>query len=279
MYTCTTTEKGSFLFGVKQYPSPVFKKKRVIFTLNSTLPGSYFQTKFCLGDYYGAQNHATFLVIGALFVCFSPKMANPYRVHFKNLWPCICNIVNLSVYLRFYEYAQSLACAFTKSQCSGGGELPFWRCRICRAIKTSVFQHHCHPMTPYFFFSNQWLSLKDPLFFLSICHRKPVTFQFQQQIGYFKWFFAQSSLSKVRNSILGISMGLKWFSPKDPKITFLPNVPIKKMQNAVSHQKTPYFSVLLSPDAPGCENRCPIPISISYIVPRIMPFFCASVSK
>ena len=96
-------------------------------------------------------------------------------------------------------------------------------------------------MTPYFFFLNQWLSLKDPLFFLSICHGKPVTFQFQQQIGYFKWFCAQSSLSKVRNSILGISMGMKRFSPKDPKITFLPNVPIKKMQNAVSHQKTPYF--------------------------------------
>ena len=121
---------------------------------------------------------------------------------------------------------------------------------------------------PHIFFFNQWLSLKDPLFFLSICHRKPVTFQFQQQIGYFKWFCAQSSLSKVRNSILGISMGLKWFSLKDPKFTYLPNVPIKKMQNAVSYQKTHIFSVLLSPDAPGCENRCPIPISISYYSPQ-----------
>ena len=47
-----STEKGSFWGGVKQYLSPVFKKKkRVIFTSNSTLPGSYFQTKFCLGNY------------------------------------------------------------------------------------------------------------------------------------------------------------------------------------------------------------------------------------
>ena len=129
-----------------------------------------------------------------------------------------------------------------------------------------------------FFFSNQWLSLKDPLFFLSICHWKPVTFQFQQQIGYFKWFCAQSSLSKVRNSILGISMGLKRFSPKDPKITFLPNVPIKKMQNAVSHQKTPYFFCFTLTRCPWVWK--PVPYTyINFIVPRIMPFLCASVSK
>ena len=66
MYTCTTTLKRSFFIWV---PQPCFQEKRVIFTLNSTLPGSYFQTKFCLGDYYGAQNHATFLVIGI----FSPQ--------------------------------------------------------------------------------------------------------------------------------------------------------------------------------------------------------------
>ena len=162
----------------------------------------------------------------------------------------------------------------------GGGALPFWRCCICRAIKTSVFQHHCHPMTPYFFF-NQWLSLKDPLFFLSICHQKPVTFQFQQQIGYFKWFCAQSSLSKIRNPILGISIGLKWLSPKDPKITFLPNVPIKKCRMQSLTKRPHTFSVSLSPDALGVKTGAMmIPISISYIsVPRIMPFLCASVSK
>ena len=85
-------------------------------------------------------------------------------------------------------------------------------------------------------------------------------------------------LSKVRNSILGISMGLKLLSPKDQKNYILTQCPHSKMQSLTKRPNT--FSVFLSPDALGCENRCPIPISISYMsVPKIMPFLCASVSK
>ena len=63
------------------------------------------------------------------------------------------------------------------------------------------------------FCENGWLSLNDPLFFLSICQSEPVIFQFQQQIGYFKWII----LFKVRYSILCASTGLKRLSQKDKK--------------------------------------------------------------
>ena len=46
----------------------------------------------------------------------------------------------------------------------GGGALPLWRWRGCKAPKTTYFQRCCHPMTPYFC----WLFLlspKDPTFF------------------------------------------------------------------------------------------------------------------
>ena len=36
-----------------------------------------------------------------------------------------------------------------------------------------------------------------PIFFLLICHPKPVIFQFKQQIGYFKWFCALSPFLKL----------------------------------------------------------------------------------
>ena len=46
----------------------------------------------------------------------------------------------------------------------GGGQLPLWRWRGCKAPKTPYFQRCCHPVTPYFC----WLSLlspKDPTIF------------------------------------------------------------------------------------------------------------------
>ena len=72
-------------------------------------------------------------------------------------------------------------------------------------------------------------------------------------------------------------MGLERLSPKDPKITFLPNVPIK---NAVSHQKTPYFFLFYSHQLPlDVKTGAPYLYRFHISVPRIMPFLCASVSK
>ena len=59
-------------------------------------------------------------------------------------------------------------------------------------------------------------------------------------------------------------MGLKRLSPKK-KNNISPYAPKIVDQSAVSHPMTPYF--FLSSDTPGCENRCPTPISISYMSP------------
>ena len=53
---------------------------------------------------------------------------------------------------------------FAMDNVPGGGALPLWRWRGCKAPKTPYFQRCCHPMTPYFC----WLSLlssKDLKFF------------------------------------------------------------------------------------------------------------------
>ena len=149
-------------------PQPCFQEKRVIFTLNSTLPGSYFQTKFCLGDYYGAQNHATFLVIGI----FSPSKWQILIGHISKTSGHAYNIVNLSVYIQFYEYARSLPCTFTKGQhnkdyYAGGGHSHFGGAAYVGLLRPLFFQHHCHPvpMTPYFFFKSMALCSKTPYFF------------------------------------------------------------------------------------------------------------------
>ena len=87
------------------------------------------------------------------------------------------------------------------------------------------------PLSPndpiFFFFLNWWLSLKDPLFSFGLS-RKASNFSIFPTADWLFQMILCTILSKVRNSILGISMGLKRLSPKDPKITFLPNAPIKK---------------------------------------------------
>ena len=172
----------------------------------------------------------------------------------------------------------SLRVNINKDYYARGGALPFWRCCICRAIRPP-FSAPLSPNDPIFFFKSMALAQR-PLLFSFDLSPKASNFSISTANWLFQVILCTILLSKVRNSILGISMGLKRLSPKDPKITFLPNVPIKKCRMQSLTKRPHTFSVLLSPDAPGCENWCPIPISISYIsVPRIMPFLFASVSK
>ena len=105
----------------------------------------------------------------------------------------------------------------------GGGALPLWRWRGCKAPKTHYFQRCCHPITTYFC----WLSLlspKDPTFFgemhlhLLFLHT-PVTgsyflFQFHRQIDrfcHFQRFFLQIPAFKALT--------------ERSKVTFSPNAP------------------------------------------------------
>ena len=131
MYTharLQSTEKGSFFFfffylglnstsalGVKQYLSPVFKGgKRVIFHFKFKPAWELLSDKILFRGLHLVPQ--TMQIPGYWCFFFSPQNGKSCRVHFKNLWPCMCNIVNSSVYLRFYEYAWSLACTFTKGQ-------------------------------------------------------------------------------------------------------------------------------------------------------------------
>ena len=110
------------------------------------------------------------------------------------------------------------------------GALTFWRCRVCSIVKTPPhFQHRCHPYDPIFFF-NRWLSLNKPLFFLLICHPKPmilctiIPFKVGNSVGNSRCFCGTETALIER-----------------PKITFSPNAPIILDQNVVSHPMTPHF--------------------------------------
>ena len=74
--------------------------------------------------------------------------------------------------------------------------LPFWMCCVCTAVKTPIFSTAV-TQWPHIFIENWWLSLNDTIFFLAICHSNPGICEFQQQIGYFKLFCAQSSFLKL----------------------------------------------------------------------------------
>ena len=204
MYTCTTRgyRKRVWGGGVKQYLSPVFKKKKGHFsTLSSTLPGSYFHTKFCLGDYIWCPKPCKIPGYWC-FVFFLPKWQILIGYISKtsgHAWVTLSTWVFTSSFMNMHGpwLVHSLRVNINKDYYARGGALPFWRFHICRAIKTSIFSSTVIQWSHIFFFFNRWLLLKDPLFFLSVCHRKPVIFQFQQQIGYFKWFCAQSSFQKL----------------------------------------------------------------------------------
>ena len=138
-----------------------------------------------------------------------------------------------------------------------GGGTPILRCRVCRTVKTP------HSMTLYFLLKIYGFHSMT-LFFLSICHPKPVFLQFQQQIGYFKWFCAQSSFLKLEINV-SYFYGTSTSLTEKPNISFSPNAPLILDQNAISHSMTPYFFNFSSPDAPWCKNWYPATISISYM--------------
>ena len=103
------------------------------------------------------------------------------------------------------------------------GALPFWRCCIYRVVKTPIFSIPVTQWPPYFI-ENWWASLDKPLFFHLICHPKPVIFEFQQQIDYFRWFCAQVSFLKLEIQYKLLLWDWKG-SHRRPKITFSPNAP------------------------------------------------------
>ena len=89
------------------------------------------------------------------------------------------------------------------------------------------------------------LSPNDPIFFfksMALAQRSLIaSFDLSPKASNFSistanWLFQVNLCTIIRNSILGIFMGPKRLSPKDPKIT-LPNVPIK-MQSLTKRPHT-----------------------------------------
>ena len=127
------------------------------------------------------------------------------------------------------------------------------------------FQHRCHPITQYFYWKLMALTQWPPSFSFNLSPKACNYFQFQQHIGYFKWFCAQSSCLKFERQHKLLLWDWMHWKTKNYILWFSPNAPIILDQNEVFHSMTPYFfPIFLSPDAPACENRCPI-IPISYM--------------
>ena len=143
-------------------------------------------------------------------------------------------------------------CCQTVLDSSGEGTFPFWRCRVCRAVKTPIMA------------LSQW----PPVFFFRSVTQKPVIFQFQPQIWLFQMILCTIVLFRVRKFSIRCFYGTETALTKT-KNYILTQYTIILDQNVVSHLITPYFFFLL-PDVPGCGNRyrCPIhvgPMSILYM--------------
>ena len=114
--------------------------------------------------------------------------------------------------------------------------LLFWRCLVCRAVKTPIFSTAVTQWSPPFFLMGGSHSM-TPIFL--ICHPKPVFFSIPTANWLFQMILCTIIRFKVRNVILGASVGLH-LSLKDwklhshlkcphnfgPKCSLSPNDPI-----------------------------------------------------
>ena len=135
----------------------------------------------------------------------------------------------------------------------GGGALPFWRWRVCKAQKTPFFSiavthrphifYSCmssHPKTHIFSFN---LSLNAPWF---------EKLAFEKNTMYFTLVILQSSIEKTFGSHPMTPHIFVFFAHWMPKIMLSPNDPS-------------FFEPVLSPNAPACWRAGLTPVSTSYL--------------
>ena len=127
----------------------------------------------------------------------------------------------------------------TSFQCECPPGLSFWRCHVWSAVKTPILAP-LSPNNPYFYWKLMALTQWPLIFFYFYLSPKASNFfQFQQQIGYFKWFCAQSSFLKLEiwyTLFLWDWNGSHWQTKNDiltqcphnfgPKCSLSPNDPI-----------------------------------------------------
>ena len=96
-----------------------------------------------------------------------------------------------------------------------------------------------------------------------ICQQQSVSFNSKSVISndsmYNRLFF------KCYKFNVSCFYGMERLPLKDQKLYFSFNAPIIWTKCSLSPNDPIFLSSFLSPNAPGCENRCPTPKSISYI--------------